>query len=195
MFDYSVVDDSDFVSYEQVEGIVRSLCVSYAHVRRSFLQNQNTITAALKAGEVKEAVLLLSAGYRLPRSILKGIGYSKKMSAIASLNMEVETFSGRLLRSTMYFQQSKVDLCEMPQYRLLHIIAHELAHARMHIDRHKLQRSEFATDVLALLVTGNSKGYDEAMIEPFARYGYIRSELLDEVYRCLAKHADVIYMK
>jgi len=78
---------------------------------------------------------------------------------------------------------------------ILHIIAHELAHARMAIDAHKLRHSEFATDVLALLVTGTSKGYNEFMTSTFVQHGYIRRELLGEIYHCLSKYSDTIYMK
>jgi len=195
MSNFGAVDDSDSVTSDQVERIVRTLCVSYSHVRRSFVRNHGAVNVALKEGDVNEAVLLLARCYRLPGGFLKRIGYSAKMSAPAALQTRVDFFTKRPLSSTLYFQQSKEELCRMPHYMILHIIAHELAHARMAIDAHKLRHSEFATDVLALLVTGTSKGYNEFMTSTFVQHGYIRRELLGEIYHCLSKYSDTIYMK
>lgn len=195
MSNFGAIDDSESVTHDQVEGIVRALCVSYSHVRRSFFKKHTVILSALNDGDVTEVVLLVAECYDLPKGYLKRIGYSAKMPDPAMMETERELFTGKHLGGTLYFQQSKVDLCKMPRYRLLHIIAHELTHARMAIDAHKLKRSEFAVDVTALLVAGNSKGYNESMTSPFVQYGYIRRELLDEIYRCLAKYSPVIYLR
>lgn len=194
MTNYGAVDDSQSITRDQVEGIVRTLCVSYAHVRRSFIANHTVIERALDDGDTTQVVQLVADVFKLPKKYLKRIGYSANMPHPAMMETEEELFTGRPVSGTLYFQQSKVDLLKMPSYRLLHIIAHELTHARMTIDKHKLRRSEFAVDVTALLVSGNSKEYGTSMLSPFVQYGYIRRELLDEIYRCLSKYSPVIYL-
>lgn len=188
-------DDRDIVKLTEVEEIVRILCVSYSHIRRSFIQNENEINTLLKDGDVNKVIGILIRVYGLPKGFIKRIGYSAKIDAAAALQLKVEIFTGKPLGGTVYFKYSQSDLCKISPYLVLHMMAHELAHARMAIDCHKLQYSEFATDILALLATGNSKGYDKHMTSPFVQYGYIRTDLLDELYRHLARYLEIIYLK
>jgi hypothetical protein len=195
MANLAAVNDRNTITFAQIEGIVRAVCVSYSLVRRSFLEQQPIIEEALKNGDVSEAVVLLAKCYQLPAGLVKRVGYAANISCPAMIITRRECASGRLLSCELYFRQSKQDLCAMPQYKLLHAIAHELAHARLIMDKHSLVLSEFAVDITALLVTGNSKGYNEFVASDDILYGYIRAELLGEIYRCLAKYSSVIYLK
>ncbi len=192
---FGAVNDSASIEHKDVEAIVRKLCVSYADVRRSFLQRSSKITKAIETNDVTEAVRLMVKVYRLPPKFLRRVGYSAKMQPPAALHTQFDPIRQQPLSGVMYFQASKQSLGKEPTYRLVHIIAHELAHARMQFDRHSLKRSEFATDVLAVLVSGDSAGYQNAMVRSDVQYGYIRRDLLQEVFRCLNRYSAAVYLK
>lgn len=188
------VDDTDTIRKSDVEKIVRRLCVSYSHIRRSFRKSEGLISDTLAKGDLTTAIQLLAESYQLPNGFVERVGYSAKITAPAALQSQFNSFSGKVIKCTVYFQDSRTRLLSMPRYRFLHMTAHELAHARMQKDCHPLRTSEFATDILALLVTGDSKGYTSNMLDDYVQYGYIRRELLEEVFRCLGLYADSIYM-
>lgn len=197
---YSKVEkDTYTITFDEVESIVRQISVSYAHIRRSYLQHVSEIDNLLDAGKINQTVLCLRHVYGLPTGFIKSILYKQKLNGLA----QIQFFGDPLTRHYHYahieFKDNKADLLQQPRYRLIHMIAHELAHARLKIDRHPLERSEFATDILALVATGYKSGYDKAMLvrdgNLSGQYGYIRRELLYEVYRCLNMYADRFYMK
>lgn len=191
---FGVVNDSESVKKNEVETIVRKLSVSYSHIRRSFRKKEKDINLALDNSNVTAAIQILAQVYRLPSGFVKRVGYSAKIKSPAALNSQFDFVRNRVIECTVYFQDSKAGLLRIPRYRFLHMTAHELAHARMQRDIHPLHTSEFATDVLALLATGDSKGYTDAMVNDYIQYGYIRRELLDELFRCLNMYADRIYL-
>jgi hypothetical protein len=188
------VNDTYEIHKSDVEMIVRRICVSYSHIRRSFRKSERLISDTLANGDVTTAIQLLSENYLLPNGFVERVGYSAKITAPAALHSQFNSSSGRVIKCTVYFQDSRTALLSMPRYRFLHITAHELAHARMQKDNHPLRTSEFATDILALLVTGDSKGYTSNMLDDYVQYGYIRRELLEEVFRCLGLYADSVYL-
>ncbi len=188
------VDDSATIRSGDVEAVVRKLCVSYHFARRSFNKYERKINTLIDSGDVTGAIQLMTNVYRLPSGFVRRVGYSAKIPAPAALNTKTALFTDDAITSTVYFRSSKADLQKMSRYLFLHMVGHELAHARMNRDKHVLSQSEFATDVLAVLVTGNSRGYTEAMVSDTVRFGYIRRELLPEVFRCLGLYADRIYL-
>jgi hypothetical protein len=177
-----------------VELIVRELSVSYSQVRRSFIKQKQDIDNALDNGDLTESVRLLGKVYNLPNGFVQRVGYSAKIKSPAILQSDFDAVGQRFLRCTVYFRDSRAELLNIPRYRLLHMAAHELAHARMQKDMHPLRTSEFATDVLAVLVMGSSNGYLTHMIDERMRLGYIRHDLLDEVFRCLGQYAESMYL-
>ncbi|MEX0917526.1 MAG: hypothetical protein WDZ93_00025 [Candidatus Paceibacterota bacterium] len=195
MLIFSAINDRDSIQKSGVEAIVRKLCVSYSHIRRSFQKNEESINSALDKGDVTRAVQLLAQTYRLPGKFVRRVGYSAKINSPAALQSQLSITHGQVLECDIFFQDSKAGLLNIPRYRLLHMTAHELSHARMQKDAHPLHVSEFATDVLALLVTGYSKGYVDTMVSDYIHYGYIRSELLNELFRCLGLYADRVYIR
>jgi len=192
------VNDSETIQKNEVDAIVRKLCVSYSGIRRMFSLRESAINLALDEQKVTEAIRYMVKVYGLSTEFVKRVGYSASIPSPAALQMEFLGINPKPVRGTMFFQQARISLCDMPRYRLLHIIAHELAHARMYYDMHELSKSEFATDVLALLATGNAREYSENMHAETSYYveqhGYIRHELHEEVFRCLAKYAPAIYL-
>ncbi len=192
------VDDSKTIQRDEVDAIVRKLCVSYSSIRRSFFLSETTINLALDEKKVTKAVDCMAKVYGFNTEFVKRVGYSASIQSFAAFHLKYIGMNPVPVQGTILFQQSRISLCGMPRYSLLHIIAHELAHGRMYCDLHELSTSEFATDVLALLVAGNARGFSKNMYiaNPchFARYGYIRPELHEEVFRCLAKYAPVIYL-
>jgi hypothetical protein len=192
---FKVVNDSATVLRKDVGTIVRELCVSYSDLRRSFSSSRHEIEAAIDAGEVTEAVKLMVKVYRLPPRFLQRIGYSAKINGEAALHTMIDPIQFKPVRGVMYFRFSRAKLSTEPSYRLMHMIAHELTHARMRFDMHPHMLSEFATDVVALLVTGDSAGYQKAMICSTGQYGYIRPDLHHEVFRCLNDYSDAVYLK
>ncbi|MEY3784031.1 MAG: hypothetical protein RLZZ230_353 [Candidatus Parcubacteria bacterium] len=192
---FKPVDDGNSIERNQVEEIVRALCVSYSQIRCSFFQNQPAINVALASGDITKVVQIMAECYKIPKGFLKQIGYSAKISSVAQIIFKVDVLACRTLGCTMYFQKTKVELCKGSDYLLFHMIAHELAHARLRLDSHALCNSEFATDVLAVLVIGNRKGHCSVIINQYEQYGYIRKELVTELFRCLEKYSGVIYLK
>jgi len=193
------VNDKNSIVECDVDKIVRHLCVSYAQIRIEFARNIRLINLALDQNDVTTVIKIMRRVFDLPSGFVKKVGYSAKIEAIAMLRIEYHPVSGLPLQSTMYFQKSCVELCKMPRYRLLHVIGHELSHARMHIDNHKYRPSEFATDVLSLIATGSSVDYVKHMREQTAdyilEYGYIRTDLFDALFCSLDKYASVAYLK
>ena len=192
---FGAFDDSGSIKKEEVETIVRELSVSYSHIRRSFQESIHRIDAYLDAGDVTSAIQLFARTYSLPRGYVKRVGYSAKIDSPAALIFQFDLLKHRVVKCTVYFQDSKTDLLKLPRYRFLHMVAHELAHARMALDLHSLRLSEFATDVLAVLTTGNSREYTKTMFADHIQYGYIRADILDELFRCLNLYAERIYIK
>lgn len=195
MLIYGAVDDSDTMKKGDVEAVVRKLCVSYHLLRRSFKSKELKINDLVNKGEVTEAIQLMANVFKLPQGFVKRVGYSAKIFSPAALHSNFELFTTRLIDCTVYFRSSKAEMQRMCRYLMLHMVAHELAHARMRKDVHSFRTSEFATDVLAVLVIGSSKSYTEAMVNDYVQHGYIRRELLPEVFRCLNLYADNIYLR
>lgn len=189
------VNDTDTIKKSDIEGIVRRLCVAYAHLRRSFRKNEVHISNIIKNGDLTGAIQLLAEIYQLPNGFIERVGYSAKIDSPAALQSEIDIFRGKVVKCTVYFQDSRTTLLSIPRYRFLHMTAHELAHARMQKDGHRFKTSEFATDILALVVMGDSKGYTSSMLDDHVRYGYIRRDLLEEVFRCLGLYAERIYLR
>lgn len=188
-------NDIDTIRKNDVEKIVRKLCVSYSHIRQSFIRSERFISDTLEKGDLTGAIQLLSEIYQLPNGFVQRVGYSAKIDCRATLQSEFDSHSGKTIRCTVYFQDSRTGLLDMPRYRFLHMTAHELAHAKMRKDTHPLRTSEFATDILALLVTGDSKGYAASMLDDEIQFGYIRRDLLEEVFRCMNLYAERIYLR
>ncbi len=189
------VNDMSIIRVEDVEKIVRNLCVTYHWIRRSFKNNEAKINHLCDNGSISAAIQLMTKVFGLPDGFVRRVGYSANINSPAMLSTEIDMLTNRPIACTVLLQSSKTDLQKMCRYLVLHMLAHELAHARMRLDRYYMQKSEFATDVLAVLVTGSSKGYSEAMIDEAVQWGYIRRELLPEVFRCLALYAERIYLR
>lgn len=195
MIVFKATDDSLSIKRNEVEAIVRKLSVSYSHIRRSFRKREQEINTTLDSGDITAAIQLLAEVYRLPKRFVKRVGYSATIRSPATLHSQLDLVCNRVIECTVYFQDSKAELLRMPRYHFLHMTAHELAHARMQLDAHPLHISEFATDVLALLATGDSKGYIDTMVNDYIQYGYIRRDLLNETFHYLSMYADRIYLK
>jgi len=197
----SARDDTFEIKKPEVETIVRKLSVTYNRFRFSFLKMEKAVDAALDAGDVTLAINVIIKVYQLPKDLIPKVGYSAKISSIAMLVTETDVIwnlaSGSFnskVRCKLLLRASKCELLGEPRYRLKHIIGHELSHARMAIDGYVYRDSEFVTDVLALLVTGNYKGYADHLVTATGQYGYIRSDIRGEVFRCLALYSERIYL-
>lgn len=194
--------DRDHIHTKQVAGIVRDLCVSYSLLRRSFLQRLTEIDHKLEGGDITGLIREMIHIYNLPHRFIKQVGYNAKISAPAMLQMEFVGSNQRPQSSTLYFRSAQKALTTEKRYLLLHMIAHELAHARLHLDVHTHRLSEFTTDVLALLVTGDADSFSATMQAVrvsghslrIEEHGYIRPELQPEVYRCLQRYVDTVYL-
>ena len=190
-------NDRHSMKLEDVEGVVRKLCVSYALVRRSFIKNESNINQMLDNGDLTQAVSALGKVFHLPPAFRKRVGYNAKKigpNALAAMHMKVHRFYGVPVSGHMLFLESKEVALRQPRYRLLHMIAHELSHARMYLDRHELATSEFATDLLAMLVMGNASDFRTYLNPLGAEYGYVRPSLYDEVFKSMEKYYDKIYL-
>jgi len=189
------INDSNNIQKKDVELIVRKLCVSYSQIRRSFRKSEAQINHVLDKGDPTTAIQLLADTYHLPDGFVQRVGYSAKINSLAALQSEFDFVRNRVIKCTVYFQDSRTGVLTMPRYRFIHMVAHELSHARMQKDMHSLRTSEFATDVLAILATGDSKGYTTSMLDDHIEYGYIRRDLLNELFRCLGLYAERIYLR
>lgn len=191
------INDSQTIRACEVEEIVRKLCVSYAHLRRVFFSHYSCINQQLNEGDVTGAVKTLIDVYKLPQGFTRRVGFRVRglpNEALAVMRMDLKFPEMVPVCADLLFRYPKEEVLAMPRYRLIHIIAHELTHARMFLDQHALAHSEFATDVVALMVTGDAKGHCENMSHFLGYYGYIRSDLYDEVFRCLGSYAERMYL-
>ncbi len=195
-------NDRDTIRENQVEGIVRDICVSYSLLRRSFLKRFAYIDAKLSQGDISAVVTEMISIYKVPKGFIKRIGYAAKIDSPAMLQMVRLNYAERPQSAELFFQASKEGLTRENHYLVLHMIAHELAHARLYLDGHRHRHSEFATDVLGLMVVGDSVNHSAIMttvqidgyVAYTSEYGYIRQELRQEVYRCLKKYTDTVYL-
>ncbi len=190
------VDDKFIIKRADVETIVREVCVSYAHLRRSFLTAYSYLNKQLDDGDLASAVCSLMETFALPSNFCTRVRYNAKglsPAAVAAMEMDF-TRNNHPLSGTLLFVESKTAVIQTPRYRLIHVIAHELAHARMFLDKHPRRTSEFGTDVLALMVTGDAKGLPEHMQTLTGFYGYIRPDLNQAVFRALRQHSEKIYL-
>jgi len=191
------IDDRNTITEKQAMVMTLDICVSYAWIRKVFMCKQTEINELIDSGDLTGAIKLIIGLYRLPNQFIKRVGYSAKslpITATAAMQLETPVGSTRPIAGTLLFTASKPDVTSIPRYRLLHVITHELAHARMNLDDHKLRHSEFATDVLALLVSGNAQDFSDQMNDVFMEYGYIRPDLYRTVFATLHRHAENIYL-
>ena len=196
MADYAI-DDTYTVTETEVAGIVRTLCISYSSIRRSFLAKYSEIHNSLEKGDTTETARLMGSVFNLPSNFLKKVGYSATIEEVASVQLSFkgpEGLNGTPFECILLFRNSKSSLCKKSQPFILHAIAHELSHARLILDRHTLRHSEFATDVLAVIATGTPERYFGSVVKPGHRCGYIRPELYKVLFVNLLKHVSTIYL-
>ena len=194
---FYAINDREMVTEKQAKIMTRKICVSYAQVRRSFMRKQTEINKLIDQSDVTGAIKLTIDAYQLPKQFSKRVGYSAKSlptTAVAAMQLKTRIGTTRPIAGTLLFARSKSDVIAMPRYRLIHVIAHELAHARLNLDDHELMRSEFAVDVLALLVSGNAHEFSDNMKDSVSEYGYIRPDLHCTVFATLHRHAENIYL-
>ena len=191
------MNDTFTIKHDSVESYVRLLCVSYSDIRRSYLRNAPDINRTLDAGDVTSAIKQMVRVYKLPSGLVRRVGYSARIQYPAAMHIEFTVDLSCITSCTLLFRESQKSLLSLSRYELLHIVGHELAHARMYHDKHQFHQSEFATDILALLVTGDSRGYRKNMVRDFIHMqsGYLRQDLLPELFRCLDMYAERIYLK
>lgn len=185
------VNDMHLITYQQVPDIVRPLCVSYARLRPRFLTSESRIKRELDNGDLDGAVQLLLDVFDIPDQLFQKIGYNAAhlpAHTLAAIRMYHTASDDRLVCANLIFSKSKAQVLQTPRRQLIQTLAHELAHARMYHDRHVLRESEFATDVLALLVTGSAGDYDPIYA------GYIRKGLYQTVLRSLHTYGEVVYL-
>ena len=191
-------DDKLSIQESDVEKIVRKICVSYAHLRRSFLSSYAQVNKELDQGNVTAAVEILIRVFKFPVGFCKRIGFNTKglpETAVASMLLQSVGNKSRPFSGTLLFVQDKQTVIKVPRYRLIHIIAHEFSHARLFLDLHELCESEFATDTLALLVTGDADGFAKNMQSLEGVYGYIRPDLYPALFRAMKKYSEVVYLR
>lgn len=194
--------DRDTIKSTEVEAIVRALCISYSLQRRSFQAKFSQIENTLVNGEVTKVIKVMSQVFRLPEQFIKRVGYAASIQNPSMIRMESFGVNRPPYQAELYFSSSRPELAKNNQYLTLHMIAHELSHARLYLDRHPLRFSEFATDVLALLVVGEARGFSSSMsIRTFGpngfeaeEIGYIREDIQPEVFRCLGRFSETIYL-
>jgi hypothetical protein len=198
----SCKNDRETTKKSEVELIVRDICISYSQFRPAFSSQLSLVEKKLASGDVTDVVQLLTKVFRLPPDFIKRVGYSANIVSPAMLRMDFYSPDKPPYQAELYFSSNRASLAKGHFYLTLHMIAHEFAHARMYLDQHALRYSEFATDVLALLVVGSAHDYSSTMLNHRIEgraivtdiYGYIRSDIQPEVYRCLSRFAETIYL-
>jgi len=200
MKDYGAIDDAHVIKESEVPRIVRSLCIPYTGIRRSFFAKYVELSELFNEGKMVEFVKLFATIFELPQGFIKKIGYSTTIKnrqfngAFAGILQAFNRTDGELVAGILLFRDSKEAICKCPEQLILHTVAHELSHVRLALDKHTLVRSEFAADVLAVIVTGSPERYLECIAKPGCRYGYIRPELYKVFFTSFVRQVDTIYL-
>ncbi len=192
------INDAHTMKPSQVDDLVREIAIPYSALRATFTRKYAEITDDLDHDDVVACIDRLITIFQLPKGFCQRVGFSAKQlvdGAAAGMLIRSSYLTGKPLEGTLVFRDSKTTLLrETPRYRLIHMIAHELAHVRLQLDAHPWEQSEFATDVLALLATGNAEGFMRHMYVPAGQYGYIRKELVPLVLKAMHRYADILYV-
>ncbi len=193
-----IVNDRFTMTRTEVGQVTRKICVSYARLRRSFFAVYPEITKTMEGGDLSRVIEQLLQVFEIPAGLCTPVEYSSKdvsQNCLAEFRGMFRARDKKLVSARLLFAAGKQEILSMPEYRVLHMIAHEVSHIRLLLDQHELALSEFATDVLATLVIGDAKGYLEHMAAGGMIIGYVRPDLYDDFFRALARYSDVIYVR
>lgn len=134
----------------------------------------------------------------IPKGILKRIGTSAKIDSFAII--KTIHIGDRTVDADIEFQMDRESLFRTRKEIVLFALAHELSHLRFDADHFKHSRSEFATDVMAILMLAYGPDFSiqravrEERLGGIAHYGYIKDELYPTVFEAIQKHAHTIHL-
>jgi hypothetical protein len=196
-------NDRDSLQRSEVEVIVRHLSVSYSLLRRAFQQRYTTIIGLLESGDVTAVVGEMVQVFGLPKGFVTRVGYAAKIASPAEVQLAFKGFTDTLVSAEIYFKHTKAELASLSEHSVpLVMIAHEVAHIRLYLDRHPLRFSEFATDTLAHLVTSDITSIAQPKLIRWLDHGltttdsigYVRLELRPELARHIERYGSTIYL-
>lgn len=193
MLSYQSYNDREQITAKKSEEITKELCVYYSLLHRSFLKKYAEIQQSYEQRDISEVINLYLKVFGIPQGFCTRVGYSStKISQKGFAAMSLKFFLGteKPVSGDIIFSVAKADLFQYSSCFIQNVIAHEISHARLFLDGHRLRQSEFATDVLALLVTGCRDLHQQRSPVGY----YIRPDLRATICRTIERHLDIIYL-
>lgn len=185
-------NDSDVLTAKRLKNIVLELSISYGHLRIDE-KEVGKLIALWDQKDLIEIVATIADIYKVPRASVKiALGRRselKEKDAYAEVRVGFRGEAHRISH-TQNRQQILAGTCEMFVYS----IGHEMAHIRLHTDRHQWRQSEVATDLLCLVL--GFEGFYKALRKEYmlGRVGYIPAHMTKAVYAEIDKRAHVLYL-
>lgn len=179
--------------------MTKDVCIRYSNLKERFAERKVDIDEAFSKKDLEGLVDIMASVFMIPDGVLKRIGTSAKINAFAII--QTVHIGDRTVGADIAFQMDRGSVFRTRKEIVLFALAHELSHLRFDIDHFKHSRSEFATDLLAILMLayGPDFSIQKAVREDrlqgiITHYGYIKDNLYPIVFETIQKYAHTIHL-
>jgi hypothetical protein len=163
-----------------------------------FAERKTNLNDAFKRKDLEDLVGIMISVFMIPGGIIKRVGTSAKIDSFAVI--KTIYIGNRIIDADIAFQMDRDSIFRTRKEIVLFALAHELSHLRFDLDHFKHSRSEFATDLLAILMLAYGSNFSiqkavrEEGLDDITHYGYIKDELYPTVFETIQKHAHTIHL-